>query len=120
LLGLLSVLPLAACAEPAATISVAVTVLAGPVCPAVSDPPDPACADRPVEGAELVVVGRNDRTVTTVHTDANGRTSISLPPGTYTIRPQPVPGLMGTPGDVPLVVDGFTPELTIGYDTGIR
>ena len=44
-----------ACAQPAAKSSVTVLVLAGPTCPVVTDPPDPACADRPVEGAELVV-----------------------------------------------------------------
>lgn len=119
-MGLLLLVSLTACAQPAATMSVGVLVQAGPVCPVVTDPPDPTCADRPVEGAELVVVNPNGRRVTTVRTDSAGRTSLSLPAGTYTIRPQPVPGLMGTPAEVLLVLDRSTPDLTIGYDTGIR
>ena len=50
----LSVFSVAACAQPADTMSVTVIVTAGPVCPVVTDPLDPACADRPVDGAELV------------------------------------------------------------------
>ena len=119
-LGLLLLVSLTACAEPAATMSVGVLVQAGPVCPVVTDPPDPTCADRPVQGAELVVVDPNARRITSVRTDSAGRTSISLPAGTYTIRPQPVPSLMGTPAEVLLVLDHSTPDLIIGYDTGIR
>ena len=33
---------------------------------------------------------------------------------------QPVPGLMGTPTEVPLVVDRSTRALTFGYGTEIR
>jgi hypothetical protein len=118
--SLLSLLSLVACAQPADTILVTVIVSAGPVCPVVTEPPDPACADRPVDGAELVVIGQSGRKVATERTNSAGRTSLALAAGTYTIRPQPVPGLMGTPADIPLVVDRSTPALIISYDTGIR
>jgi hypothetical protein len=121
LIGMIGLVSLVSCAaQPAATISVPVIVTAGPVCPVETDPPDPACADRPVAGAELVVVDSNGRRVTTVRTDSAGKTSISVPVGSYTVRPQPVPGLMGTPAEIRLVVDSSTPTLAIGYDTGIR
>ena len=119
-LSLLSLLSLMACVQPADTILVTFIVSAGPVCPVVTEPADPACSDRPVGGAELVVIGQNGRKVATELTNSAGRTSIALTAGTYTIRPQPVPGLLGTPGDIPLVVDRSTPALLISYDTGIR
>jgi hypothetical protein len=118
--SLLCLVSLVACAQPAAMIVVTVNVTAGPVCPVVRDPPDPACSDRPVDGAVLVFLGPDGRNVTTASTDSAGRASVALPAGRYTVRPQPVHGLMGTPRDIPLVVDGSTPALTISYDTGIR
>lgn len=118
--GLLSMVVVTACASPAGTITVSVVVVAGPVCAVVTDPPDPACADRPVEGAELVVVDRNGRTVVTARSDTAGRVSLALEPGSYVVRPKPVAGLIGTPDEIPLVVDRSTAPLTIGYDTGIR
>jgi hypothetical protein len=33
---------------------------------------------------------------------------------------EPSTGLMGTPTEIPLVVDHSTRALTVGYDTGIR
>jgi hypothetical protein len=121
LIGLVPLVGLVACgAQPAGTISVPVMVTAGPVCPVVTDPPDLGCADRPVQGAELVVENSNGRRVATVRTDSAGKTSISVPAGSYTVRPQPVPGLMGTPAEIRVVVDGSTPPLIFGYDTGIR
>jgi len=95
-------------------------VSAGPVCPVVTDPPDQACADRPVEGAELVFIDGRGRRVTTARTDPAGRALVNLAAGSYTVRPEPVPGLMGTPAEVPLVVDRAPAVLTITYDTGIR
>lgn len=112
---------LAACAPPAAaTVAVPVTVTAGPVCPVVTDPPDPSCDDRPVAGAELVVRGPDGRTVTTVRSDDAGHATLQLAPGSYVLVPQPVEGLMGTAEEMTIVVTDDPEPITVGYDTGIR
>ncbi|MGZ5384001.1 MAG: carboxypeptidase-like regulatory domain-containing protein [Acidimicrobiia bacterium] len=94
---------------------------AGPTCPVQTDPPDPACADRPVAGAVLLVLDRAGHEVDRAVTNPDGRFSIPLPPGTYRIVPQPVEGLLGTadPLEVQVVAAG-TESVTLGYDTGIR
>jgi hypothetical protein len=98
------------------------TVTAGPTCPVVTDPPDPSCADRPVEGAVLVVTTLAGVEVDRTTSDAEGRFALSLPPGTYRLEPQPVEGLMGTAAPVEFAVEPGAPalDLVIGYDTGIR
>jgi hypothetical protein len=98
------------------------TVTAGPTCPVVTDPPDPACADRPVAGAVLVVTDLAGVEVGRMTSDGDGTFALSLAPGAYRIEPQPVDGLMGTAAPVEFfVVLGEPPsEVAIGYDTGIR
>ena len=111
---------LAACTPAAPTVVVPVTVVAGPTCPVVSDPPDPACDDRPVGGAELLVMGANGQQVASVRSDVQGRAELRLAIGSYTVRPQPVEGLMGTAPEVTLTVTESPEPLVIAYDTGIR
>jgi hypothetical protein len=98
-------------------------VTAGPVCPVERDPPDPACAPRAVEGAVLVVTGATGREVARARSSAAGRYEIRLQPGAYEMTPQPVEGLLGTPGPIPLRVTGpgeVPQRVDVGYDTGIR
>lgn len=97
-------------------------VIAGPTCPVMQNPPDPACADRPVAGAILIVTSDGGREVVRTASDANGEFSIPLAPGRYVLRPQPVEGLMGTaqPVDFTIPVGGPPVTLDIAYDTGIR
>jgi hypothetical protein len=96
-------------------------VVAGPVCPVVSDPPDPACADRPVPGATLVIEAAGGGEVARLSSDGDGRFEIALPPGSYVLVPQPVDGLMGTAASQPFEIEANrTIELSVGYDTGIR
>ena len=98
------------------------TVVAGPTCPVVTDPPDPSCADRPVEGAVLVVTTADGTEVDRATSDAEGAFAIALAPGAYRLEPQPVEGLMGTPEPIEFSVEWgmLIPELTVSYDTGIR
>ncbi len=95
---------------------------AGPTCPVVTEPPDPACADRPVAGATLVVTDLAGSEIARTVTDADGRFTIELAPGTYRLVPQPVEGLMGTAAVVNVTVEaqGLLTGLLVGYDTGIR
>ena len=97
--------------------------LAGPVCPVVSDPPDPACNDRPVPGAVVIVRDANGTEVARATTGADGTYAIALGPGSYTVEAQPVEGLMGTPAPQPVEVPAGTAQpvqVDLAYDTGIR
>jgi hypothetical protein len=108
---------------PAGAIGVAGRVHAGPTCPVQKVPPDPACADRPVAGAVLVVKNATGAEVARVTSAADGSFSVALAPGDYVLVPQPVTGLMGTAQPLPLHVqgDGAAPAaLDVVYDTGIR
>jgi len=94
---------------------------AGPVCPVEQSPPDPACADRPVSDALIVVQDRLGRRVAEVRTTAGGTFSVVLPPGEYTLIPQPVEGLLGTAAAQDVVVEtGPVEGIDFSYDTGIR
>ncbi|HLE89184.1 MAG TPA: carboxypeptidase-like regulatory domain-containing protein [Candidatus Limnocylindria bacterium] len=97
-------------------------VTSGPHCPVVTDPPDPSCADRPVAGALLVVTDAAGDEVARTTSGADGSFSIELAPGAYTLVPQAVEGLMGTPEPIDVEVEAGQPmaELTVSYDTGIR
>ena len=94
---------------------------AGPTCPVVHNPPDPACDDRPVVGASLAIIDAGGREVTVVETDVRGIFEATLPAGRYTLVPQPVEGLMGTaPSQDFTLGDGPAVVLDVAYDTGIR
>jgi hypothetical protein len=96
--------------------------LAGPTCPVVREPPDPACDDRPVSGAEIVVLDARGDEVERARTDDAGAFLVELPAGEYQLVPQPVEGLLGTPAALAIVVGDQEDSgpLTIQYDTGIR
>jgi hypothetical protein len=94
---------------------------AGPICPVVHDPPDPACEDRPVAGAVLVVRAAAGATIAEITTRRDGTFAVTLPPGRYTLVPQAVEGLMGTAAEQDFrVVGAPLAGLDVSYDTGIR
>jgi len=109
---------------PGATTGIAVPihVQAGPVCPVERVPPDPACADRPVSGAVMLVTDATGRQVASGTSDAAGDLVFHLPAGSYVVTPQRAPGVMGTAAAIPIqVVAGPSPALlVVVYDTGIR
>jgi hypothetical protein len=95
--------------------------LAGPICPVAKLPPDPACADRPVVGATVVVSGPAGAIVARAVTGADGTFVIPVAPGAYTLVPQPVEGLMGVAPPTTVVVEaGAVTRADLFYDTGIR
>jgi hypothetical protein len=124
--GLIVVLALAACAVvPGASAPIASgvrgTVTAGPTCPVEREPPDPACAERPVAGAILVFTDAGGLEVARVTSAADGTFTVELAPGAYHVNAEPVEGLMGTPGPMDVEVEaGQMTELQVSYDTGIR
>lgn len=104
----------------ASTFVVTGIVLAGPTCPVERIPPDPRCADRPVSGAEILFVNGAGDSVGDALSDADGRFSIALPAGRYTLTPQLVRGLLGTAAPQLVVITDADIEVTLRYDTGIR
>ena len=97
------------------------TVTAGPHCPVQQNPPDPACDDQPVAGATILVTRPDSATVIRLLTDRLGRFTTALEPGDYVVEPQPLEGLLGTPGpeEVRIEVES-TAVVDFTYDTGIR
>jgi hypothetical protein len=98
------------------------TVTAGPTCPVERDPPDPACAARPVGGAVLVFTDAGGTGVARATSAADGTFSVELAPGAYRVTAEPVDGLMGTPEPIEVEVEAGQPmmDLQVSYDTGIR
>ena len=93
--------------------------LAGPTCPVVR-PGDPACSDRPVPGATILIRDAGGTVVAQLVTDASGHFQVVVPPGPYRIEPQPVQGLMGTARTLDVTVGSTFQVVDISYDTGIR
>jgi hypothetical protein len=98
--------------------------VAGPTCPVVQNPPDPACVDRPVAGAVIVIRDGSGAEVARATTAADGTFLAAVPGGgTFAVEAQPVDGLMGTPSAF-IVEVGDAPSAWVAtvvpYDTGIR
>jgi hypothetical protein len=112
----------AGCTPAVETQTVGGVVVSGPTCPVVADPPDPACEDRPVAGARIVVLDADGDEVATAVSGEDGAFSVELEPGRYELVAQPVDGLLGTAPAVSVIVaDGTDAEpITLVYDTGIR
>jgi hypothetical protein len=104
---------------PAGSIGIKGVALAGPTCPVVR-PNDPGCADRPVPGAVIHVLGGSGGEVATLRTDATGTFSAELPPGDYRLVADPVAGTMQPPPPVLVTVTGGIEDVQLSYDTGIR
>lgn len=104
------------------TASVRGTVSVGPTCPVVHEPPDPACADRPIGGALLVIANQAGVEVARVESRVDGTFAVDLAPGAYRLTAQPVEGLMRTPAPIDFDVEASLAavELQVSYDTGIR
>lgn len=96
-------------------------VVAGPTCP-VQTAEDP-CPPRPVAGGAVSIQTPSGVEVAHAVTDAGGRFTVRVAPGTYVVRVAastgPLYGGQTTPGDV-TVVAGQTTQIQIELDTGIR
>jgi hypothetical protein len=109
--------------EPQEEGSIVIVAMAGPVCPVETDPPDPDCAPRAVEGAAIVVTRASDSDVVVAEgaTDEDGRLTLAVPVGDYLVSAGAVEGLMAAPDPVLVsVLANLSTEVPIAYDTGIR
>lgn len=108
---------------PGATGELEVTVVAGPVCPVETVPPDPACAPRPVPGAPVLVSPADGRDILVAEgtTDEDGFVRLDLAAGDYIVSGGEVDGFFGRPEPVTVTIaGGETTSVMLAYDTGIR
>jgi hypothetical protein len=68
----------------------------------------------------LTILDQRNQVVAEVQTDANGQFQLNLPPGTYTIRPEPGNPLPQASDLSVTVADGTYTTVQILYDSGIR
>jgi hypothetical protein len=102
-------------------VTLRVTLTAGPICPVEQNPPDPACAPRPVANVEVLVFDPAGQQVAEGISDAQGLISMQVPAGAYYVVPAPVDGLMGDAESLAFAaVGGDGVALVFDYDTGIR
>jgi hypothetical protein len=102
-------------------VALRIVLNAGPVCPVERDPPDPACAPRPVANVDVLVFDPAGQQVSEGVSDSQGLISMQLPAGVYYVVPAPVDGLMGDAEPLAFAaVGGDSIALVFGYDTGIR
>lgn len=95
------------------------TILLGPTCPVLRDPPDPECADKPIFDEFIVQNAMGSVEFTRFSTAADGNFSVPLPAGEYYITWAESKG-PGIQGYLVNVRAGETSEYTITFDTGIR
>lgn len=95
------------------------TILRGPTCPVMKDPPDETCADQPVFGTFIVkdVAGINE--VARFSTQRNGSFTVTLSAGEYSIESEDPLGPGIQAHRIEVRADKTT-EYTITFDTGIR
>jgi hypothetical protein len=98
------------------------TVLLGPTCPVVMDPPEPGCADKPYATSLVLTSSDGAHVLRTFSSSAEGTFTIEAPPGHYAIRSAAVANIRPycqSNGTFELSVNGFV-EVLVSCDTGIR
>lgn len=118
--SILSFVAREAAPPPTAQSGVRGTVLLGPTCPVMRDPPDPECADKPY-GTRLVITAADSvRVVREVESDASGSFAVPLPRGTYTIRSAAAANTLPYCQSEPFTVTTGFVNVIVNCDTGIR
>lgn len=96
-------------------------LVAGPICPVETNPPNPDCAPRPVPGTEVVAT-LSDGTELRVESSVDGTFRIALPPGDVVITFSADEASMLAPDPITATIEA-NQTLDLGdltYDTGIR
>lgn len=97
------------------------TVLLGPTCPVVMDPPDPTCADKLYETSLAITTIDQSRVMREVRSNAQGVFRVDLPAGTYAIRSAAVAHVLPYCSvDQVVVPINESVEVTVYCDSGIR
>lgn len=98
------------------------SVLLGPICPVMRNPPDPQCADKPFAVRLVVTPEGKSNIIKEFTSDTSGKFKVSLSPGFYEIHQAPIRRMLPRCASRNLVeVTRDTYTQTIVYcDTGIR
>ena len=97
------------------------SLVSGPVCPVEQNPPNPACAPRPVVNVELAVFDAGGTQVGSAVSGEDGVATLELPAGAYYVVAPQVEGLMRQPEPLAFAgLGGDSVTLVFTYDTGIR
>jgi hypothetical protein len=104
-----------------ATATITGRLVAGPVCPVETNPPDPSCAPRPLVGSEVIAT-LSDGTEIRAVSGEDGGFRIALPPGqaTITFAAADSPMVAPDPITVTIAADQTLDVGEVAYDTGIR
>jgi hypothetical protein len=95
------------------------TVTEGPMCPGPVPIGNNPCPDQPYQ-TSIAIIDTNKKQIELISTDHNGYFKILLPPGIYTLHPEPGEPFPIASDQTVLVEDGQYTQVTIIYDTGIR
>lgn len=95
------------------------TILLGPTCPLVKDPPDLKCAGKPIFGEFIIQNAMGNVEFTRFGTQRDGSFSVPLPTGEYYITWAEPQG-PGVQGHLVNVLAGNTSEYTIIFSDGIK
>lgn len=97
------------------------TVLLGPTCPVVQNPPDPRCADKPYQTRLVITTSDQSKVIKEFSSDADGKFYVQIPPGKYAIRTAAAANILPYCAHDAFNVeaDTFT-DITVSCDTGIR
>ncbi|OHA83695.1 MAG: hypothetical protein A2408_00295 [Candidatus Yonathbacteria bacterium RIFOXYC1_FULL_52_10] len=95
-------------------------VMIGPTCPVVQFPPTGECDDKPYE-TTIDIYNSAGARMAVATSESDGTFEVSLPPGTYTLKPNMPQGRMPSAGEqtVTVLATGYV-EVTVQYDSGIR
>jgi hypothetical protein len=101
--------------------TVAGTVLYGPTCPVMRDPPDPRCADKPYAADLVLTTADGLKSIQTFRSDIDGSFTLSIEPGSYAIHGAPSgKAFPRCNSEVFQVVKDKTAAVTVQCDSGIR
>lgn len=98
------------------------SVLLGPVCPVMRNPPEAQCADKPYATSLAVTTPDGARVIKTFSSDATGKFSVEIPSGQYAIRSAAVANILPycqSNGTFTVPVNDSV-EVQVSCDTGIR
>ena len=95
------------------------TVTEGPMCPRPVPFGNNPCPDKPYQ-VTIAVIDTNKKQIVQISTDRDGYFKIQLPPGMYTLHPEPGKPYPIASNQTVLVEDGQYTQVNFIYDTGIR
>ncbi|TSC69065.1 MAG: hypothetical protein G01um101456_360 [Parcubacteria group bacterium Gr01-1014_56] len=108
--------------EPSSTSGIKGTVMLGPTCPVMRDPPDPACADKPYKTTLVLTTPDGARVLKTFSSDEKGVFSLQVQPGDYAIRSAAAANILpycASTGSIKVRAGIYT-TANVSCDTGIR